>query len=106
MRKNKGKVVHDDQTFRALLLVSIQDESIESVRDNILENPYRSVNELLGDIREKDTSFQKKHGIRSLQGDIHISSRRTQVNDKVNSRGKTADAIEQDLWLIPSFTIY
>ena len=103
LRKNKAKVADDDQTLRALLLVAIQDESFESIRDNILEKPNRSVDELLGDIREKDTSLQMKDGVRSLQGDGQISSRRTQVQGKGNSRGKTADAIEQGLWVIPPF---
>ena len=62
MRKNKAKVADDEQTLRALLLVAIQDESFESIRDNILEKPNRSINELLGDIREKDTSLQMKDG--------------------------------------------
>ena len=103
MRKNKAKVADDEQTLRALLLVAIQDESFESIKDNILEKPNRSVDELLGDIREKDTSLQMKDGVRSLQGDGQISSRRTQVQGKGNSRGKTADAIEQGLWVIPPF---
>ena len=62
MRKNKAKVADDEQTLRALLLVAIQDESFESIRDNILEKPNRSVDELLGDIRKKDTSLQMKDG--------------------------------------------
>ena len=69
MRKNIANVVDDDQTLRALLLVAIQDESFESIRNNILEKLNRSVDELLGDIREKDTSLQMKDGVRSLQGD-------------------------------------
>ena len=103
LRKNKAKVDDDCQSLRALLLVAIQDESFESIRDNILEKTNRSVDDLLGDIREKDTSLQMKDGIRSLQGDGHISSCRTHVNGKVNVRGKTADAIEQELWVIPPF---
>ena len=103
LRKNKTKVADDGQTLRPLLLVAIQDELFESIRDNILKKPNRSVDELLGDIREKDTSLQMKDRVRSLQGDIQISSRRTQVHGKVNSRGKTADAIEQGLWVIPPF---
>ena len=63
MRKNKAKVVDDDQTLRAFLLVAIQDESFKSIRDNILEKSNRSVDELLGDIREKDTSLQMKDGV-------------------------------------------
>ena len=62
-----------------------------------------SVDDLLGDIREKNTSLQMKDGVQSLQGDGHISSRRTQVHGKVNSRGKSADAIEQGLWVKPPF---
>ena len=88
LRNNKAKVTNNDHNLRALLLVVIQDESLESIRDNILEKPNRSVGELLGDIREKDTSLQMKDGVRSLQGDGQISSCRTQVHGKVNPRGK------------------
>ena len=35
LRKNIANVADDDQTLRALLLVAIQDESLESIRDNI-----------------------------------------------------------------------
>ena len=68
-----------------------------------MEKTNRSVDELIDDIREKNRSLSMKDGVQSLQGDRHISSRRTQVHGKVNFRSKTAEAIEQGLWVIPSF---
>lgn len=93
LRKNKAKVADDDQTLRALLLVVIQDELFESVRDNIIKNPMRSVDELLGNISEKDISLQMKDGVRELQRDGRISSRWTQIK----SRGKAVDVIEKGM---------
>ena len=47
----------DHDTLRALLLVAIQDDSFESVRDIIVEPPQRKIDELMKDIREKELSI-------------------------------------------------
>ena len=82
-----------------MLLVAIQDESFESIRYNVFEKLKRSVNELLGDIKEKDASLLMKDRVRSLQGDATIPSRRTQVNSKVKSRGKQKMPWNKVYWL-------
>ena len=53
----------------------------------------RSVDELLGNISEKDISLQMKDGVRELQRDGRISSRWTQIK----SRGKAVDVIEKGM---------
>jgi hypothetical protein len=41
--KNKAKISEDTDTLRALLLVAIQDDQFEMVRDSIVHEPTRNV---------------------------------------------------------------
>jgi len=77
LEKNKAKISEDTDTLRALLLVAIQDDQFETVRDSIVHEPTRNVEDILKDIRERDTSMQMKDGARGLTGDGSFAARRT-----------------------------
>jgi hypothetical protein len=50
-------------------LVAIQDDQFETIRDNIVHKPTLSIDEILKDIRECDTSMQMKDGACNITGD-------------------------------------
>ena len=56
----------DHNTLKSLLLIAIQDDPFESVRDIIAEKPQRKIYELMNNIHEKDLSIQPKDGSREL----------------------------------------
>jgi hypothetical protein len=62
-------LAEDTDTLRALLLVAIQDDQFETIRDNIVHKPTLSFDEILKDICECDTSMQMKDGARKITGD-------------------------------------
>jgi hypothetical protein len=69
LRKNKAKLAEDKDTLRALLLVAIQDDAFETVRDAIVQQPDKSVEAILTDIREKETVLNIKDQASSVSGD-------------------------------------
>jgi hypothetical protein len=69
LQKHNGKLAEDTDTLRALLLVAIQDDQFETIRYNIVHKPTLSIDEILKDIRECDTSMQMKDGARNITGD-------------------------------------
>lgn len=77
LEKNKAKISEDTNTLCALLLVAIQDDQFETVRDSIVHELTRSVEDILKDIRERDTSMQMKDGARGLTGDGSFAAHRT-----------------------------
>ena len=50
LRKNKAGLADDTDTLRALLLVAIQDDQFEQVRDTIIKEPDRQIDTLLKDL--------------------------------------------------------
>jgi hypothetical protein len=50
-------LAEDMDTLRALLLVAIQDDQFEMIRDNIVHKPTLSIDEILKDIHEQNTSM-------------------------------------------------
>ena len=60
LKKNKAGLATDTDTLRTLLLVAIQDEQFEPVRDTIVKEPTRGVDEILKDLRDRETSLQIK----------------------------------------------
>ena len=60
LKKNKAGLVTDTDTLRALLLVAIQDDQFEPVRDTIVKEPTRGVDEILKDLHDWETSLQIK----------------------------------------------
>jgi hypothetical protein len=69
LQKHNAKLAEDTDTLCALLLVAIQDDQFETIRDNIVHKPTLSIDEILKDIRERDTSMQMKDGARNITGD-------------------------------------
>ena len=105
LRKSNAKVADDTDTLRALLLVAIQDDSYDSIRDTIVEKPTRNIDQLLTDIRQKDTSLQIKDGARDISGE-HTKTRRTQTPRtpyKGSTKVNVAEAIKKGQWIIPYF---
>ena len=102
LRTNKAKISEDNETLRAFLLVAIQDDDFDAIRDTIIEKPTRSIDELLADIRTKDSALQMKEGVRRLQGDGATAvARRTNSSSKKG--GRVHDAIKNGRWVIPTF---
>ena len=52
LKKNKAGLAMDMDTLRALLLVAIQDEQFEPVRDTIVKEPTRGMDEILKDLHD------------------------------------------------------
>ena len=105
LRKSNAKVADDTDTLRALLLVAIQDDSYDSIRDTIVEKPKRNIDELLTDIRQKDTSLQIKDGARDISGE-YSKTRRTQMPRtpyKGNPKVNVSEAIKKGQWIIPHY---
>jgi hypothetical protein len=73
LQKHNAKLAEDTDTLRALLLVAIHDDWFEMICDNIVDKPAISIDEILKDIRECDTSMQMKDGARNITGDAGTS---------------------------------
>jgi hypothetical protein len=69
LQKHNAKLAVDTDTLHALLLAAIQDDQFETIRDNIVHKPTLSIDEILKDIREHDTSMQMKDGACKITGD-------------------------------------
>jgi hypothetical protein len=54
LRKNKAQLAEDTDTLRALLLVAIQDDAFDTVRDSIVHRPDNSVEAILTEIQERE----------------------------------------------------
>lgn len=78
LRKSNAKVADETDTLRVFLLVEIQDDSYDSIRDTIVEIPTHKIDELLTDICQKDTSLQIKDGVRDISCE-YTKTRRTQT---------------------------
>ena len=87
LRKNKAKLAEDKDTLRALLLVAIQDDAFETVRDAIVQQPDKSVEAILTDIREKETVLNIKDRASSVSGDgtSNLCTSRRSVSFSSNS---------------------
>jgi hypothetical protein len=69
LQKHNAKLVEDTDTLHALLLVAIQDDQFEMIHDNIVHKPTLSIDEILEDICECNTSMQMKDGACNITGD-------------------------------------
>jgi hypothetical protein len=75
-------LAEDTDTLRALLLVAIQDDQFETIRDNIVHKPMLSIEDILEDIREHDNSMQMKDGACNITGDgTTLSGRQTATRE-------------------------
>ena len=60
LKKNKAGLAMDTDTLRVLLLVVIQDEQFEPVRDTIVKEPTKGMDEILKDLHDREISLQIK----------------------------------------------
>ena len=75
LRKNKAKLAEDKDILRVLLLVAIQDDAFETVRDAIVQQRNKSVEAILSDIREKETVLNIKDQASGVSGNGTANSR-------------------------------
>jgi hypothetical protein len=91
LRKNNARLSEDSDTLRALLLVSIQDNEFEMVRDSIVHKPTSTVDMILTEIRERETSLMLKDQASNVGGDGSMAtrySRRTTQTSNLKSTSK------------------
>ena len=67
--KNNARLLEDNDTLQALLLVAIQDEDFEMVRDSIVHKPESTVDMILTKIQERETSLMMKDQASNIGGD-------------------------------------
>ncbi|KAI2508498.1 hypothetical protein MHU86_5897 [Fragilaria crotonensis] len=106
LRKNNARLSEDSDTLRALLLVAIQDDDFELVRDSIVHKPDSSVESILTEIRERETSLMMKDRAANPGGDTSRHSRRAKLstsssNRSKNDTGSTAADKQLTKWNIP-----
>jgi hypothetical protein len=91
LRKINARLADDEDTLRTLLLVAIQDDDFECVRDTIVKTPGMSVEAILSDIREREKALAMKERESShIRGDGTTTSRhsrRTQQSNNKNDGG-------------------
>ncbi|KAI2504010.1 hypothetical protein MHU86_10443 [Fragilaria crotonensis] len=111
LRKNNARLSDDSDTLRALLLVAIQDDDFEMVRDSIVHRPNESVESILTEIRERETSLMMKDRASNPNSDSSTRySRRTQQSSSTSSRANSKDCSPSDAnkpgnrkWCIPKY---
>ena len=83
LKKNKAGLASDTDTLWALLLVVIQDDQFELVRDSIVKEPTQGMEEILKDLCEWETSLHIKdsaHADKSIQSACQTQSSSSQNN--------------------------
>ena len=103
LSKNHAALAADNDTLRALLLVAIQDDAFDPVREIIIKSPASSIQQLLNEIRDRESSLEMKDGPRGLTGDGVISSRRAQVKGTTAKKVRFQPGIKDGKWFIPRF---
>jgi hypothetical protein len=69
LQKHNAKLVEDTDTLHAFLLVAIQDDQFETIHDNIVHKSMLSIDEILKDTCECNTSMQMKDDAHNITGD-------------------------------------
>ena len=92
----------DTDTLRALLLVAIQDDQFEQVRDTIIQEPDRQIDTLLKDLRDRETSLHIKD---SAYDDKSPRSARRMISGTNFSNNKyhNPNSTKPRGWYIPEF---
>ena len=103
LKRNKAQLHKDNDTLRAFLLVAIQDVDFDKIRDTIIDQPTKSIDDLLNDICTKDASLQLKDGVRSLHGDGTSTVTRRVSSNKTGSKNRVQDDIKNGRWVILTF---
>ena len=110
LRKVKAKIANDNETLRALLLLAIQDPNFDTVRDEILKSPSKTIEDLLTDLRERDSSLAIRDSSHNeINGDGLSYARRSVTYEKgskypknnSNYPKKSEDSAKE--WKVPFF---
>jgi hypothetical protein len=96
---HNAKLVEDMDTLHARLLVAIQDDQFAMIHDNIVHKPMLSIDEILKDIHERDTSMQMKDGACNITGDGTSPSGQQAATQEPHQKCVTFG----DHWNIPFF---
>ena len=114
LRKNNANIADDNDTLRALLLVAMQDDDFEAVRDSIVSKPDSTVDtSILTELRERETSLMMKdHAATHIGGDGVSStrySRRTTQSNAGTGSNKPSGGIDYATafrkWVITKYPI-
>lgn len=109
LRKNNARISEDVDTLRALLLVAIQDDDFEMIRDSIVHKPGIGVETILTEIRERETSLMMKDQAAKLSGDGANSGTRysRRVNQQSSGgaqvRSGESSSSNSQKWNIPKY---
>ena len=109
LRKNNAQISDDTDTLRALLLVAIQDNDFEIVRDSIVHKPDMGEDTILTELRECETSLIMKDQVSNNGGDSGTSSsrysRRVQQTQSPGTPGRAweANVSSSQKWSIPKY---
>jgi hypothetical protein len=110
LRKNNARIADDNDTLRALLLVAIQDDDFEVVRDSIVSKPDHTIDSILTELRECETLLMMKdHAASHIGGDGVSStrySRRTTQSSAVTGSKKQSGGLNYTTfrkWVIPKY---
>jgi hypothetical protein len=69
LRANKAKLAEDTDSLRAFLLVAIQDEAFNSVRESIVRRSETDIDAILTEIREREMTLSLTESATNLSGD-------------------------------------
>jgi hypothetical protein len=108
LRKHKAKLADDCDTLRAFLLVAIQDDAFETVRDSIVQKPTSSIDDILTEIREREATLNLKDHAANVNGDGTPGSRHSRRTVKFASgtaygKSSTGAPAGDRKWSIPKF---
>jgi hypothetical protein len=102
LRKNNARLSEDNDTLRALfLLVAIQDDDFDGVRDAIVQKPQSEVKDILNEIRERTQSLKMKDQAATNGESGSRYSRRVQKSSESSSLPNTKDNAAGKKWNIP-----
>lgn len=105
LEKVGASLATDNDTLRALLLVAIQDDSYDTVRDVLVNQPLRKVDDILTDLRNREASMMIKDGAIGAAIDSAPSSgsaRRASTTIKSKSRDSSPGERGQHRpWKVP-----
>ena len=103
LRKHKAKLADDTDTLRAFLLVAIQDDAFETIRDSIVQKPTSTIDDILTEIREREATLNLKDHASNTSGDGASGSRYSRHTVKFASGTASEKSNDGKKWSIPKF---
>ena len=100
--KNKAGLADDTDTLRALLLVAIQDDQFEQVRDTIIKEPDRQIDMLLKDLQDRETSLHIKDSAYDDKSP-RLARRMISGTNFSNNKYHNPNSSKPRGWYIPEF---